>query len=497
MKKEFYLIYKEEKAITLISLIITITILIILSVITVNGLFGDNGLITMAQKAKNMYEESVKKEEQELDRLLEKNYANYNGQLYVEDGKLLNQYNEQVQLNGLFYGGGNADYTKEALTALKAWGVNMIKIGYSYSGGATPYNEEGNMEKMFSFIDQLIKMDFYIDIIYWSDTDLYQEEYDKASEAIEYFTQIANKYPDNKHILYEICNEPFDNTWEEVKSYADTVIPKIRKISPNSIISVPTNDNNFNTKFINNLLNYNNILYVTHIYSDTKNGFDNIHLAIEKKLPIFISEWSNINVSGTNYDNEFTNYLIYLIKNNKISNSAWYFYGSSYRDSDFFMIKKEYWDEFLKTGKLSDDMLGISGIYYKEYITGKNNGEIRQFLKAYNYTYSNQGIDIYFWDEKYRNNITKIIFETKIDMPDNVIEYWDVSDGEPNSVIAYIVDDGNNKGFYELYICDNNKKVKVSSLERLFANFANLEYIDITQLDGSVAKNMERIIFNR
>ena len=156
LKKQGYM--KEASGITLIALVVTIIILIILSVITINVLFGDNGLITMVQKAKNMYEESAKKEEQEIDRLLGKKYVSYNGQLYVKDGKLLNKYNEQVQLNGLFYGRVNTDYTKEALTILKTWRVNMIKIRYNFSGGTTPHNEEENMEKMFSFIDQLIKM---------------------------------------------------------------------------------------------------------------------------------------------------------------------------------------------------------------------------------------------------------------------------------------------------------------------------------------------------
>ena len=45
---------RKEKGITLVALVITIVVIIILAMITINFLFGENGLITKAQEAKKM-----------------------------------------------------------------------------------------------------------------------------------------------------------------------------------------------------------------------------------------------------------------------------------------------------------------------------------------------------------------------------------------------------------------------------------------------------------
>lgn len=472
---------KKQTGITLIALIITIIVLIILAGVSINMLVGENGIINMAQKAKNETEQAQKEEEQVLAGLFGKSYADYNGQLHVEDGKLLNQYNEQIQLNGLYYGYGNSEYTEALLRGLKNKGVNMIKIGYNYSGGTEPYNKEGNMEAMFSFIDQLLAMDFYVDIIYWSDINLNT----LSSEAIDYFTQIANKYPNNEQILYEICNEPFSNTWEEIKNYADRVIPKIRQISENAIISIPTNNNLFNEIFLSNLLSYNNIMYVTHIYGEDKNSMRSLKTAIANNIPVFISEWSNINAHITDYNNELTDNLIYIINEYKLANSAWYFDESKKIDSEFTMIKKEYWEEVLKTGSISSNALGIAGKYYFDFVEKVNEGINGGFL--INYSYMNGE---YFWKEEYRNNITKILFEDRLNIPDDTIEVWDVSYDVSGSVMAYIIDDGNNTSTYELHICGDNKKVVVTTLLNTFQDFSKLEYIDISRIDTSKVKIM-------
>ena len=56
----------KEKGITLVALVITIVILIILAIISINAMFGDNGLIKRAEEAKNMAEGALKNEEQEI-----------------------------------------------------------------------------------------------------------------------------------------------------------------------------------------------------------------------------------------------------------------------------------------------------------------------------------------------------------------------------------------------------------------------------------------------
>ena len=56
----------KEKGITLVALVITIVILIILAVISMSAIFGDNGLITSAQKARKEQEKAEARERLEL-----------------------------------------------------------------------------------------------------------------------------------------------------------------------------------------------------------------------------------------------------------------------------------------------------------------------------------------------------------------------------------------------------------------------------------------------
>ena len=56
----------NKRGITLIALVITIVILIILAVISINAVFGENGLIKRVEEAKNMTEEATRNEEQAI-----------------------------------------------------------------------------------------------------------------------------------------------------------------------------------------------------------------------------------------------------------------------------------------------------------------------------------------------------------------------------------------------------------------------------------------------
>ena len=60
---------KNNKGITLVALVVTIIILIILAGISINLVLGDNGIITIAKKAKENTELAKIEEEKELNEL--------------------------------------------------------------------------------------------------------------------------------------------------------------------------------------------------------------------------------------------------------------------------------------------------------------------------------------------------------------------------------------------------------------------------------------------
>ncbi len=61
---------QENKGITLIALVVTIMVLIILATVSINAVLGQNGIIKKAKQAKEMYSNSIAKDNEEMDRLL-------------------------------------------------------------------------------------------------------------------------------------------------------------------------------------------------------------------------------------------------------------------------------------------------------------------------------------------------------------------------------------------------------------------------------------------
>ena len=61
---------QANKGITLIALVITNVVLIILATVSINAVLGQNGIIKKAKQAKEMYSNSIAKDNEEMDRLL-------------------------------------------------------------------------------------------------------------------------------------------------------------------------------------------------------------------------------------------------------------------------------------------------------------------------------------------------------------------------------------------------------------------------------------------
>ena len=64
-------IQKNQKGVTLVALVITIIVIIILSTVTIDLAFGNNGLIKRAQLAKDMAANSTTAEQEEMNRVME------------------------------------------------------------------------------------------------------------------------------------------------------------------------------------------------------------------------------------------------------------------------------------------------------------------------------------------------------------------------------------------------------------------------------------------
>lgn len=461
-----------KRGITLIALVVTIVVLLILAGVTIATLFGDNGIISKAQDAKQKTEDAAKKEQQLLAGAFERNFATYNGQLHIEGTKLMNEHNEQIRLKGVTL--GDLRYSEQVIKKLKEWGTNVIKVGISYD------SDDESCQNVYSLMDQIINQDMYVIITFWSGNDLNEEITEIAKNRFE---EISQRYGTIPNVIYEIANEP-SNSWNDIKKYANTIIPIIRNINSNAIILSPTQAYGILRDVIGYELDYENIMYVTHIYNGNSNVCRELSEAHINGLPVFVSEWSN-RADNSVANNELTDRLVSLMDRYSISSTFWIL-SESTREGSVALVKNGMWD-----GTLDDKTLTDTGLYFKRFIT-KQYSEYKYAPEDYSMAVGNYDYGIYFWSDQYREHINKIITTNNFNIPKNIVRAWDISNGSGN-IIAYIINDVENDGEYILYIATQGDKIySCNGNSRTFARFNKCKLIDLTYFDLGNTTTMEK-----
>ena len=98
-----------------------------------------------------------------------------------------------------------------------------------------------------------------------------------------------------------------------------------------------------------------------------------------------------------------------------------------------------------------------------------------------------------YHNDEYREKITSIEILNNKNIPSDAVQSWDVSERQNGSVMAWIVNDPENAGFYKLYIGGDGGVVANPNSSYLFALFRQAKIIDLTNLDTSHVTNMERM----
>lgn len=148
------------------------------------------------------------------------------------------------------------------------------------------------------------------------------------AEAVTFFTEMATTYGSNPNVIYEILNEPTTQTWAQVKTYAAAVIAAIRSKDPDNIIVVgcPQWDQVIRQVADAPLTGYSNIMYTVHFYAASHGQWlrDDCAYAIGKNIPIFVTESSGMDASGSGAINytEWEAWFTFM-EANKISWCNW------------------------------------------------------------------------------------------------------------------------------------------------------------------------------
>lgn len=248
------------------------------------------------------------------------------GRLHVAGTQLTDEHGRAVVLRGMSFGWHNwwpRFYNKEAVGWLASdWQCSVIRaaMGVEPDKGYLK-DPKGSTQRVEAVVDGAIAAGIYV-IIDWHSHNI------NTKEARAFFTQMAMKYSKQPNVIYEVFNEPDQESWSEVKAYSEEVIAAIRAVDPDNLILVgsPHWDQDVHLVADDPIVNQSNLMYTLHFYAAThKDGLrQRADYAVSKGLPIFISESAGMEASGDGALNEEEwNRWIEWAEKNRISWITW------------------------------------------------------------------------------------------------------------------------------------------------------------------------------
>ena len=279
------------------------------------------------------------------------------GQLQVKGSQLCDQQGKPVILRGISLGWHNIwprFYNKKAVQTLKQdWNCTVVRaaMGVMIEDNYLE-NPECAMQCMTNVIDAAIKQNVYV-IIDW------HSHITKTQEAKEFFGKMAQKYGKYPHVIYEIYNEPVEDSWASLKKYATEVIGEIRKYDPDNIILVgcPHWDQDIHLVTNSPLQGFSNIMYTVHFYAATHGDYlrERTEAAVKKGIPVFISESGVTEASGDGkIDAESEEKWVEMCERQGISWVCWSL--SDKNESSSMLLPRA-----TATGPWADDVIKVSG----------------------------------------------------------------------------------------------------------------------------------------
>lgn len=220
--------------------------------------------------------------------------------------------------------GGEKFYNAQAVSWLKSdWNAKLIRAAMGVEDAGGYLTDPANKTRVTTVVDAAIANDMYV-IIDWHSHNAHQYK----TQSIAFFKEMATKYGNKNHVIYEIYNEPLQVSWSSViKPYAQEVIAAIRAIDPDNLIIVgtPTWSQDVDAASRDPIAG-TNIAYTLHFYAGTHGQSlrDKATTALNNGIALFVTEWGSVNADGNGgVANSETNAWVSFMKANNISNANW------------------------------------------------------------------------------------------------------------------------------------------------------------------------------
>lgn len=290
--------------------------------------------------------------------------------LHVEGSQLTDKDGKAVRLQGVSTHGLQwfpQFVNEDAFRTLRDdWHANLVRLAmYTAEGGYCEVDDAGR-QNFKELIDTGVRaatdLGMYV-IIDWhilhdNSPSMHQDM------AAEFFAEESKKFADYPNVIYEICNEPNGSDWKsDIKPYAETIIPIIRKNSPDSVIIVGTNTWSQDLQDpMADPLEFDNVMYALHFYAGTHKDDlrKKAETALDAGLPVFISESSITDASGNGgIDYDSAEAWKQLITDRGLSYIEW---SLANKDESSAILKAS----CTKTSGWSEEDLSETALWYRE-----------------------------------------------------------------------------------------------------------------------------------
>jgi len=232
------------------------------------------------------------------------------GFLKTEGNRVLDQHGNPVQLRGMSFFWSQwmeQFYTKRTVDWLvDDWKVTVVRaaMGVKHQETKSGYMfDGGEKRKVTTVADAAINRGIYV-VIDWHDHHAYETSNTAAAE--KFFQEMARAYGHLPNVIYEIFNEPERVSWPEVvKPYSERIIKAIREVDKKNLIIVGTPFwcQHVDLAADDPIKGFGNIVYSLHFYAASHKGDirDKAQYALDKGIPLFVSEFGTTLASGTGF----------------------------------------------------------------------------------------------------------------------------------------------------------------------------------------------------
>ncbi|MCI9487275.1 MAG: cellulase family glycosylhydrolase [Lachnospiraceae bacterium] len=343
------------------------------------------------------------------------------GQLSVSGTSLVDQYGQPFQIRGVSTHGLQwfSQYNnKEAYATLRDdWGANCVRLAmYTGENGYCNGNEAFMKDQVTRGVQYATELGMYAIIDWHILSDGNPQTY--KVQAISFFSEMAGRYRDYNNVIYEICNEPNNCGWQDIKSYAVEVIGAIRAQDPDAVIIVGTptwsqlgSQGHLYEPADDPITGYGNLMYAFHFYASepAHNQWltEKIGTAIGRGLPVFVSEFGLSEASGDgNVDLGKATEWLNRCDQYQVSYCAWSL-SNDWRSSS--LIK----GGCGKTSGWSTDELTTAGNFIRDWYRNRagqsgvqddsvNNPEVKNLAEGITVSYQTH-VQSYGWQEPVEN----------------------------------------------------------------------------------------------